>query len=116
MTTQEEIWYYMTVPYLTGRNKGKLHYEYNWDVLEHEINRVLNWFEGRGIQPTVRQIHYHFTQLKPARIPNMKKCYQKLDEFITRESMQGIILNAQSNNHRTLIILIVNVKEALKGR
>jgi hypothetical protein len=40
------------------------------------------------------------------------------DFFISpdEKSMQGVILNAQSNNHRTLIILIVNVKEALKGR
>ena len=45
-----------------------------------------------GIPPTVRQIHYHFTQLKPPRIPNVKKCYQKLDEHITELRKQGSIL------------------------
>jgi hypothetical protein len=91
MTTQEELWYYKLVPYLSGKYKGKLHYQYNWDVLDPEINRVLDWFESWGIQPTVRQIHYHFTQLKPARIPNLKKCYQKLDSRITMLRETGII-------------------------
>src|SRR6266545_1016818 len=91
MTTQEEVWYYKLVPYLSGKDKGKLHYQYNWDLLDPEINRVLDWFESRGIQPTVRQIHYHFTQLKPGRIPNLKKCYQKLDSRITMLRERGII-------------------------
>jgi hypothetical protein len=92
MATQtDEIWYYRMVPYLSGKNKGKLHYEYNWIELSKEINRVLDWFESREIQPTIRQIHYHFVQLKPARIPNVKKCYQKLDEFITTQRERGYI-------------------------
>jgi hypothetical protein len=87
----EQVWYYKLFPYLSGGNKGKLHYVYNWDLLGPEIDRVLDWFESRGIQPTVRQIHYHFTQLKPPRIPNVKNCYQKLDEFITRQRERGNI-------------------------
>jgi hypothetical protein len=86
-----EVWYYRLAPYLNGKNRGKLHYQYNWDLLDPEINRVLDWFESREIQPTVRQIHYHFTQLKPARIPNLKKCYQKLDSRITMLREREII-------------------------
>ena len=39
---------------------------------------------------------HHFLEtgiarVKPARIPNVKKCYQKLDQFITRQREQGHI-------------------------
>ena len=40
--------------------------------------------------------NHHFLEtgiarVKPARIPNVKKCYQKLDQFITRQREQGHI-------------------------
>lgn len=53
--------------------------------------KAISRFERRGIKPTVRQIHYHFTELKPARIPNIKKAYAKLDEYITDARKKGVI-------------------------
>jgi hypothetical protein len=88
---KEEVWYYRQVPYMSGSNKGKLHYQYNWTGLPREVDKALDWFQRRRIKPTIRQIHYYFTQLKPPRIPNVKKCYQKLDEFITELREQGHI-------------------------
>ena len=53
--------------------------------------KAISRFERRGIKPTVRQIHYHFIELKPPRIPNIKKAYSKLDEFITDARKKGVI-------------------------
>jgi hypothetical protein len=55
------------------------------------VLKAISRFERRGIKPTVRQIHYHFTELKPARIPNIKKAYAKLDEYITDARKKGVI-------------------------
>jgi hypothetical protein len=50
------------------------------------VLKAISRFERRGIKPTVRQIHYHFTELKPPRIPNIKKAYSKLDEVQIRNN------------------------------
>ena len=54
---QKEVWYYRQVPYKTGKNKGKLHYEYNWPVLGKEVIKAIVWFEKRGIKPTIIPSH-----------------------------------------------------------